>query len=373
MEDATCLHLDRAELATREPNDRHVGADDGGGRPEPYAHRRRDVTGAIRAGGTAPLRVVHCPVNTAGVPWANVEAQRLRGIDARLVVFNRYPLHPEADWSLERSGGFLRRQAAAWRALVRLLPKADLFHFYFGLTLVPQSLQYPILRAFGKRSVMHYLGTDIRGKRPEELAAGRKAGARIVGSWDALRWVPDATVIPPGLDVRGISPVPPSDRPRPVIVHAPSSRLRKGTEHVIAAVEGLDADLQVVEGLPHEEAFARYRDADIVVDQLNAGWYGLLAIECMALGKPVVAFLRDESVRRTRDGLGADVPIVSATAETLRERLRPLVADAAERRRIGAASRAFAERVHDIEQVTDRLLEVYAHVQCRRSPSHAET
>jgi len=37
---------------------------------------------------------VHCPVNTAGVPWTNVQALRRRGIDASLVVFNRYTLHP---------------------------------------------------------------------------------------------------------------------------------------------------------------------------------------------------------------------------------------------------------------------------------------
>jgi glycosyltransferase involved in cell wall biosynthesis len=306
------------------------------------------------------LRVVHCPVNTAGVPWANVQAQRRRGLDALLVVFNRYPLHPEADWSLDRRGGFVRRQAAAWRALARALPRADLFHFYFGLTLVPQSLQYPLLRAFGRRSVMHYLGTDIRGKSPQELRSGKRAGAEIVGSWDALRWVPDATVVPPGIDVGSIEPVPPTDRDRPVILHAPSSRGRKGTEHVIEAVSGLDAELRLVEGLPHDEAFALYRDADIVVDQLNAGWYGLFAIECMALGKPIVTFLREDAVRRTSEATGEEVPIVSATADTLRERLRPLVADTSERRRIGALSRAYAERVHDIERVTDRLLEVYA-------------
>ena len=43
------------------------------------------------------LRVVHCPVNTAGIPWTNVQALRRRGVDAQLVVFNRYELHPEAD------------------------------------------------------------------------------------------------------------------------------------------------------------------------------------------------------------------------------------------------------------------------------------
>ena len=307
-----------------------------------------------------PLRVVHCPVNTAGVPWTNVQALRRRGVDASLVVFNRYALHPEADWSLDRSGGLLRRQATQWRALARLLPRADVFHFTFGLTLVPQSLQFPLLQACGKKSVMHYLGSDIRGKTPEQLASGKRAGAQIVGSYDAIRWVPEAEVIPPGIDLASVEPGPPPERGRPVILHAPSSRGRKGTEHVIAAVAGLDADLEIVEGLHHDEALERYRNADIVVDQLNAGWYGLFAIECMALGKPVVAYLHEEAVRRTREAFATDVPIVPATAETLRERLRPLIADATERRRIGTASRAYVERVHDIERVADRLLDVYA-------------
>ncbi len=307
-----------------------------------------------------PLRVTLCPVNTAGVPWTNAQALRRRGVDARLVVFERYKLHPEADCSLDRRGGFARRQAQQWTALARLLPQTDVFHFHFGLTLVPQSLQFPILRAARKKSVMHYLGSDIRGKTPEQLAPGRKADARVVGSYDAIRWVPDAEVIPPGVDLARIAPAPPSDRARPLIVHAPSSRRRKGTEHVIAAVEGLDADLELVEGMHHDEALERYRAADIVVDQLNAGWYGLFAIEAMALGKPVVTFLHDEAVRRSEEAFGTRVPIVSATAATLREAVRPLVSDASRRRELGAASRAYVERVHDVERVTDRLLDLYA-------------
>jgi glycosyltransferase involved in cell wall biosynthesis len=308
------------------------------------------------------LRVTLCPVNTAGVPWTNTQALRRRGVDARLVVFERYKLHPEADESLElpSNSRFLGRQARQWAALARLLPRTDVFHFHFGLTLVPQSLQFPILRAARKKSVMHYLGSDIRGKTPAQLAYGKKADAEVVGSYDAIRWVPEAEVIPPGIDLAAIDPVSPSDRGRPLIVHAPSSRRRKGSDHVIAAVEGLDADLELVEGLHHDEAFERYRAADIVVDQLNAGWYGLFAIEAMALGKPVVTFLHEEAVRRTEEAFGTRVPIVSATAETLRETLRPIVSDAARRRELGVASRAYVEHVHDLERVTDRLLALYA-------------
>jgi glycosyltransferase involved in cell wall biosynthesis len=308
------------------------------------------------------VRSTHCPVNTAGIPWTNVQALRARGLDAQLVVFNRYALHPEADVDLRRRGGLVRQQATQWRAFARLAPATDVFHFYFGLTLLPKSVQFPLLRALGKRSVMHFLGSDIRGKPPEQLDWAKRAGARVVGSYDAIRWVPDARVIPPGIDVHAINPVPPSDRGRPVVLHAPSSRRRKGTEHVVAACEQLDVELEIVEGQDHRQAFERYRRADVIVDQLNAGWYGVFAIEAMALGKPVVTFLHEEAVRRTEEAFGVQVPIVSATAETLADVLRPLVESADERRRIGAASRAYAEEVHDLQGMTDRLLALYADI-----------
>jgi glycosyltransferase involved in cell wall biosynthesis len=306
------------------------------------------------------VRVVHCPVNIAGIPWENVRALRRKGIEARLVVFERGELHPEADWSLDRHGGFARRQATQWAALARLLPHTDVFHFYFGLTLVPKSLQFPILRAFRKKSVYHFLGSDIRGRTAPELAYGKRADAQIVGSFDTLRWVPEAEMIPPGLDLRPFTPVPPSDRRRPLVVHAPSNRSKKGTEDVIAACALLPVELDLVEGVPHDEARERYARADIVVDQLVAGWHGIFALEAMALGKPVVAYLKPDVVERTERAYGTKVPIVPATADSLVEALRPLVADAELRRRIGAESRAYVERVHDIDVIADRLVDLYS-------------
>lgn len=306
------------------------------------------------------MRVVHAPVNTAGVPWANVEAQRRRGVDARLVVFNRYRLHPEADWDLQRHGGLARQQLTQWRALAQLLPRTDVFHFYFGLTLVPKALQLPILRATRKKSVMHFLGSDWRGKTPEQLAYAQRFDARIVGSFAALEAVPNAELVPPGLDLSPFTPVPPSDRERPLVVHAPSDRKRKGTDYVIAACEQLPVELDIVEGLHHEQARERYARADIVVDQLNAGWHGIFALEAMALGKPVVTYLRPDLVEKASRAYGVDVPLVPATKQTLVDALRPLVESPARRREVGAASRAYVERVHDVDRIAERLLDIYA-------------
>ena len=305
------------------------------------------------------MRVIHTPLNVAGIPWTNVQALRRKGVDAKLVVVERQKLHPEADWSLDRPAGFWGRQAVQWPAFLRLLPKTDVFHFYFGWTLVPRRVQWPLLKAARRRSVLHFLGSDIRGKAPEQLAYARGADARIVGSYDALRWVPDAHVVPPGLDLREYTPVPSEDRRRPIVLHAPSSRRRKGTEHVIAACEGLDVDLDIVEGLRHDEALRHYERADIVVDQLNAGWYGIFALEAMALGKPVLGYLREEAVRETKRALGAEVPIVPVTKETLHERIAELAASADERRRIGASSRAYVQHVHDADKGADRLIAIY--------------
>jgi glycosyltransferase involved in cell wall biosynthesis len=310
-----------------------------------------------------PLRVTHCPVNTAGIPWTNVEALRARGVDARLVVFNRYRLHPEADVDLERHGGLARQQVTQWSAFARLAARTDIFHFYFGLTLVPKSVQFRLLQTLRKRSVMHFLGSDIRGRPEEDLAWARRADAVVVGSYDAVRWVPGAHVIPPGIDVGSIEPAPPSINPRPVVLHAPSSRARKGTDEVVAACERLGLELELVEGVDHRAAFERYRAADIVVDQLNAGWYGMFAIEAMALGKPVVTFLHEEAVRRTEEAFGVAVPLVPATKESLVDVLQHLVEAPEERRRVGAASRSYVERVHDLSSIADRLLDLYAGLQ----------
>jgi glycosyltransferase involved in cell wall biosynthesis len=315
-----------------------------------------------RRGGERPLRVMHAPVNTAGIPWDNVQALRRRGVDARLVVFERYKLHPEADREIRRPRNLLARQAVQAAALARVLPRTDVFHFYFGLTLVPKRAQFPILRTAHRKSVFHFLGSDIRGKTPDELAYASKADARIVGSYDAIRWVPDAEVIPPGVDLAKLQPAPPPRDDRPVFVHAPSSRTRKGTEHFVRACEELGVDLEIVEGLHHDEARRRYERADVVLDQLNAGWYGMLAIEAMALGKPVVTFLYDDATRRTEEAFGMRVPIVRADKDNLVEALRPLAESAAERRRIGAEGRAYVERVHDIEWIADRLLALYARI-----------
>jgi Glycosyl transferases group 1 len=307
-------------------------------------------------------RILHLPVNLAGTGWAHVNALRRKGVDARLLVFWPQRWRPEEyDINLDLPRrGFVRQQLVQWRALARYLPQTDLFHFYFGKTLVPKSLNMPILKAARKRSVMHFLGDDIRNKPLEALAYRRQFDATIVGSYAATRWVPDATaVVPPGLDLRLYEPVAPVERERPLVVHAPSDLEKKGTRFVVEACEQLPVDLDVVHGVPHDEAVERFKRADIVVDQMHYLWHGVFAIESMAYGKPVVTHLDPDAVRQTEEAFGLKVPIVSATKDDLVEKLRPLVDSFELRKRLGEEGRAYVERVHDLDKVADRFIELY--------------
>jgi glycosyltransferase involved in cell wall biosynthesis len=279
------------------------------------------------------------------------------------VVFNTQPAHPEADDDLHLPAGpSWRRQLGQFRALARLLPRTDVFHFYFGLTLVPKRAQFPILKAARKKSVFHFVGSDIRGKSPAELAYANAADARIVGSYDAARWIPDAEVVPPGINLSAIEPVP-RDTDGPLrVAHAALSRRRKGTDLIVAACKELGLELDVIENVRNDEVGPRLARADIVVDQLNSGWYGLFAIEAMAYGKPVVGFIHDEAAVRTAAAFGVEVPIVRTTKETLVDDLRRLAESGDERRVRGAASRTYVERIHDADAMADRLIDIYSHL-----------
>ena len=292
-----------------------------------------------RRGAARPLRVTHAPVNTAGIPWDNVQALRRRGVDARLVVFERYKLHPEADREIRRPRNVVARQAVQAAALARLLPRTDVFHLYFGLTLVPKRAQFPILRATRRRSVFHFLGSDIRGKSPEQLAYAGRADARIVGSYDAIRWVPDAEVIPPGVDLTKLPPVPPPRDGKPVFVHAPSSRARKGTGTSSGPARSSASSWRSSRASTTTKPVGATSAPTSSSTSSTPAGTACSRSRAMALGKPVVTFLREEPTRRTEEAFGMDVPIVRADKDDLVATLRPLAESAAERRRIGAASR----------------------------------
>ncbi len=116
------------------------------------------------------------------------------------------------------------------------------------------------------------------------------------------------------------------------ILHAPNHRTIKGTQYFIDAVDelvedGLNIELVLLERVPNDEVKNVMSSVDIVADQLIVGWYAMFALEAMAMGKPVLCFLR-EDLRKlyTVAGLIAvdEIPIINCSPFTVKETIRDL-------------------------------------------------
>jgi glycosyltransferase involved in cell wall biosynthesis len=161
--------------------------------------------------------------------------------------------------------------------------------------------------------------------------------------------------------------VPIPNNPRPLVIHAPSHRGIKGTDIILQAVaqlkkEGVDFDFQLVEGLANKDAREVYERADLLIDQLYAGWYGGLSVELMALGKPVMCYIREGDLKFIPEEMRMELPIIMITPDALQSILFAwLTEKKQDLPSLGIQSRSFVEKWHDPLKIASRLREDYQH------------
>jgi hypothetical protein len=365
------------------------------------------------------LRVLHCPSNVGNNPQGLAHGERAAGLDSVCVSFDDL-FGYEADESLATPNP-LRLESRRWRLLLRALRDFDVVHFNFGRSLFPPPppiplgadpvhapgraylrllalRDLPLLRRAGKTIAVTFQGDDARQGADSPLAseagdgyytsAGDEVKRRTIAAFDRYAdrifflnpdlgdvlparaaFVPYASVDPAEWAPRAPQPLP--EVPR--IVHAPSHRGVKGTEHVLAAVErlrrdGLELELELVEGVSYARARAAYERADLLIDQLLVGWYGALAVELMALGRPAVCFIDEDTARRHAPRqLLAELPIVRAGVSDLADVLRSLLTERrAEYPELARRSREFVVRWHDPAEVGARMRREYEAAQRER-------
>ena len=145
------------------------------------------------------------------------------------------------------------------------------------------------------------------------------------------------------------------------ICHAPSHRAVKGTQLILDAIarlktQGYSFDFVLVENVPNSRAMEIYRQADLLIDQLFAGWYGGLALEMMALGKPVVAYIRDTDMKFIPPQMYDELPIIQAEPDSIYHVLRRVLeTPRVDLWHLARKSRLFVERWHDPKEIAERL------------------
>lgn len=185
----------------------------------------------------------------------------------------------------------------------------------------------------------------------------RFPGPVFVTTLDLVDDVVDAIWLPTTLDLDLWQPAAAPDFDRvPTVLHAPTNAQLKGTQFIDPLLKQLQAEGLIrydrIANVPHDQMSARVAAADIVIDQLVLGHYGLFAMEALATGRVVIANVSE----RVRRRFPIDVPVVQADPSDLEEVLRSMVADPTEALAAAERGREFVRAFHDGTLASQQLL-----------------
>jgi glycosyltransferase involved in cell wall biosynthesis len=314
--------------------------------------------------------------------------------------------------------GLARQELDRWRLLFKAIREFDVIHYNYGSPIlnwgaldgrhkyiaaglggvyayVNQGIELPLIHHLGRVIAVTYQGDDARqgaySKNNFEISIANEVAENYYptvsdetkkdrisrfGKYADLIYAlnPDLLHVLPGrakflpyahIDLDLWTIVDGSSNSRPLIIHAPSNREAKGTRFLMDAIrklkeEGLDFDFQLVEGLTQAEARLLYEKADLVVDQLLAGWYGGFAVEAMALGKPVISYIRHDDLKFIPLEMRKDLPLIEANPHSIESVLRKWISKPAYKlRQQGLISRKYVEEWHNPIKIAQVLLNDY--------------
>jgi len=351
------------------------------------------------------MRVLHAPINIGNQPWVLSRYERELGVQSELHVHYATAFDYGADRIIGRNGG---KSAAELRD--RLFSgltspwNYDVLHYYFGRTLLCwddyvsgddyRYLDLRVAKHLGKPVFFTLQGCDVRiagestkldvspcrsgacslfdaclsgrdDHRREFIADVLPSAERVFYLNPELRrYLPRGEFLPySSVDINAIAVHPPKREGPPRIVHAPSDAAIKGTQRIVEAIEALqqhrEFEFVLVQNMAHAQALQVYQTADLVIDQVLAGWYGGFAVEAMAMGKPVLCYLREEDFTVVPEEMISDLPIQNVNPNHLQEDIASVLDHRSEWEEWSHRSRAFVEKWHNPRLIAAAMIELY--------------
>ena len=343
------------------------------------------------------LKVLHLPFNVASSASITVsELNKDGSIEAKGIVFgekHKYTSTENLRYYTIKGGSFGIHAVYTLLILFKHFLWADIIHWYWG-SILPYHLDLKLLKVFNKPVFIQWHGSDIR--IPEVAMKGNPFYKHVYEngtyeyrnienknqSIERQQSFSDIHAIPivyPELSLNiqkdlfkrvillrhrirleSITPnYPNKEKKIPFIVHVSSKEYAKGTDQLIIILEELSKknsfEYKIITNQSREDVLKFVSECDIFLDQFIIGEYGLAAVEAMAMGKPVVSYIRPEIQNLMPD----DFPIVNTALNNLSETIKNLIDDAQLRNILGHKSREYVESYHDSKKVISTLIQEY--------------
>ncbi len=281
-------------------------------------------------------KVLLAPMEIAGVMGRGAKILRDRGIDATSATYVDSWLQYRCDIHLALNGLPEQQQMQRINTFAKeAMDRYDIFHYHFARSLYPDLRDLKELKERGKKILFSFLGSDSRafevilyrqakflGYQPpkpffhslEQYATIRTINRYadvllgytcipryrfIPGMIDTDQW--DLDEKRRCLDQRRIE----KDPRKTYFLHAPSTKWKKGSSIIMKALKlakkrGLPIEILYVSEKAPEEAKQIYAYADVAIDQVSVGTFGLFGIEMMCWEIPVIVY-QTEYYDRLRD------------------------------------------------------------------------
>lgn len=234
------------------------------------------------------------------------------------------------------------------------LPMLEARGIEVGLVFRGSEIRDPAIHASRNRWSPFSDSDDPLTRRLQEFVALTREpleslnGSVFVTTLDLLDHVPRARWLPQVLDLDVWTPGAPAlARPVPRVLHAPTQEQMKGSSYVDEVCSRLADEGRIeyirVRGVPYAEMPAFIAGADIVIDQLALGSYGVLALQALASERVVIGHVADA----VRERLQGSLPIVEAAPPDLEHVLRGALDDREAFAEPAAAGRQYVRRYHD--------------------------
>lgn len=325
--------------------------------------------------------------NIAGIFTSLKKGFEQNGISADFYSLNEHIFGYKTDKVITYSDNVLVRKFQKFFLLLKLLYKFDYFIYDSTGSLLPGFKDVKLFRFFGRKTMVIFTGCDIRlpqkveqfkwnpcrectasyknfvgcvlETKPEKIKNIEDKFDIIVSAEEAagsLNRKYNPVLFPVDIDKFKYTGSNPGKRLR--ILHAPSHPEYKGTKYVLEAIERLktefDLEFKIIQDVKADELYREIENSDLIIDQMLVGFYGLLSIESMAMGKPVVCYIRPDILERSP----ADMPVINADPDTLQSVLKDILLSPDKLKEIGQRSRKYAEDHHNAKIIAKQFYEL---------------